>query len=178
MTNDLYHHGRLGQKWGVKNGPPYPLSVATVKREYSRKRRSPFSYLKKVREKRELEEKARIQQKREEEEASRAADKERAIREGSATDLLPYLDELTTKEMQEASNRIKWTQTIQEQALSERSKEWNRLNHTMKKIGDVKDWAKTGAELLKAIDDSVKVLTGKGDQVSKGGGGKKKKNKS
>ena len=25
-TNYLAHHGILGQKWGVKNGPPYPLS--------------------------------------------------------------------------------------------------------------------------------------------------------
>ena len=25
MNNRLYHHGILGQKWGVQNGPPYPL---------------------------------------------------------------------------------------------------------------------------------------------------------
>jgi len=25
MNRELYHHGILGQKWGVKNGPPYPL---------------------------------------------------------------------------------------------------------------------------------------------------------
>lgn len=28
--NELYHHGILGQKWGVKNGPPYPLSGGKV----------------------------------------------------------------------------------------------------------------------------------------------------
>jgi hypothetical protein len=27
-NNELYHHGILGQKWGRKNGPPYPLDAS------------------------------------------------------------------------------------------------------------------------------------------------------
>ena len=25
--NIIVHHGILGQKWGVRNGPPYPLGL-------------------------------------------------------------------------------------------------------------------------------------------------------
>lgn len=25
--HDVYHHGVKGQKWGVRNGPPYPIGV-------------------------------------------------------------------------------------------------------------------------------------------------------
>ena len=28
-TDELYHHGIKGQKWGVQNGPPYPLGSHT-----------------------------------------------------------------------------------------------------------------------------------------------------
>lgn len=29
-NRDLMHHGVLGQKWGIKNGPPYPLNKKNI----------------------------------------------------------------------------------------------------------------------------------------------------
>lgn len=34
---ELYHHGILGQKWGVRNGPPYPLKGGSYTPEERRK---------------------------------------------------------------------------------------------------------------------------------------------
>lgn len=38
MYQELYHHGVAGQHWGVKNGPPYPLTKEAKKAlRYSKK---------------------------------------------------------------------------------------------------------------------------------------------
>lgn len=44
--NDLYHHGIEGQKWGVRNGPPYPLKEKDV--SISDKVRVGLKYIKKI----------------------------------------------------------------------------------------------------------------------------------
>lgn len=33
QANELYHHGIKGQKWGVRNGPPYPLEEKAEHRD-------------------------------------------------------------------------------------------------------------------------------------------------
>lgn len=35
VENELYHHGIKGQKWGVRNGPPYPLQNGGKKKKSS-----------------------------------------------------------------------------------------------------------------------------------------------
>ena len=32
-SSELYHHGIKGQKWGVQNGPPYPLNKNGIRED-------------------------------------------------------------------------------------------------------------------------------------------------
>lgn len=32
-TDELYHHGIKGQRWGVRHGPPYPLRFYYTQKE-------------------------------------------------------------------------------------------------------------------------------------------------
>lgn len=40
LTNELEHHGVKGQKWGVKNGPPWPLSRTLKDPDASKKKKN------------------------------------------------------------------------------------------------------------------------------------------
>ena len=169
-NNELYHHGRLGQKWGVKNGPPYPLTGRGLSAYRQRRKAKKAEKLAKKQEQAETEE---------EKAERREADKKRALKEGKATDLLPYMHELSTNEIQNALNRIQWEEKLLDQAFKESESEqgWASINAVMKKVGDVKDWTSTGVALWKNIDDAIKLLSGEGDKVHPSGGGGKKKKK-
>ena len=36
-NDELYHHGVKNQKWGVRNGPPYPLNSKGTQKKSERK---------------------------------------------------------------------------------------------------------------------------------------------
>ena len=44
MNDELYHHGIRGQKWGVRNGPPYPLKGTQFHGHYHDKKRKDENY--------------------------------------------------------------------------------------------------------------------------------------
>lgn len=152
--DELYHHGRFGQRWGVTNGPPYPLSRSVVRSAYGKRK------MQKAAEKQakvEREEAAR-KEAEEKERQRKAADKERVLREGSASEILKYKNELTTAEIENAIKRIEKTRKLIELSNSELEKGWKAVDDVMQKVGNIRDWTKISAELMENINKIKKNL--------------------
>lgn len=182
--DEIYHHGILGQRWGQKNGPPYPLSSSrkskiekkaeklgmigvidssTGKRynlnEIS-KRDLKRTVKKYEHDKKQAEEEAARKQAEEEAKARHDADKERVLREGSATEIRAYINELTNAELKAAVDRIQTRNTLLKLSEKDIKNGWQIVDEVMKKVGKIKDWTKTGTEFANAIDDAMKLIQG------------------
>lgn len=158
MYNELYHHGRLNQRWGVRNGPPYPLSRSTVQKAYKKKKGlAGYIQSRKEKKKAKAEKEAYDKLSEEEKKARYEADKQKALREGNATEVLKYVNDISNQELANAINRIKWTNELTKLSASELDKGWQNVNDIMKKVGNVKDWARTGVDLYKTIDEAMKL---------------------
>lgn len=159
MYNELYHHGRLNQRWGVRNGPPYPLSRTTVQKAY-KKKKGISGYIQSRKEKKKAKAEKEIYDKLSEEEkkARYEADKQKALKEGNATEVLKYINDISNQELANAINRIKWTNELTKLSASELDKGWQNVNEIMRKVGNVKDWTRTGVDLYKTIDEAMKLV--------------------
>lgn len=79
--------------------------------------------------------------------------KRKALKTGTATEVLQFKGSLTQKEMQDAVNRINLERQLSSISTQERDEAWNAMNRAMKKVGDAKNWAKTGIEIYNMIDE-------------------------
>lgn len=133
-SNTLSHHGIDGQRWGVKNGPPYPLERG------KKKKRSLLGRII-----------SRKKEKPKYEDENKELNKKKLLNEGNATDVLKYKNELTTDELRSALDRIRITRDLESISKKEADKGWEAINSVMKKTGNVKDWTKTGIEFYQLI---------------------------
>lgn len=163
--NELYHHGRLGQKWGVRNGPPYPLTRSMIGQAYGKKKRRGISgYLQRRKEKKiAKQEEEKEKQRKAAEETQRKYDEEKArvLRQGSATEVMKYKKELTKDELRDVLDRIKWTNELSNLASSEVQDGWKKIDNIMKRVGDVRNWTGTTVGLWRNIDDLLGLMDGK-----------------
>lgn len=156
--NELYHHGRLGQKWGKRNGPPYPLSGGTVSEAYGKKKNRISAYFQSRKEKKAAKSQEKEDPSSEQRKTLSEGEKEKLLREGTASEVYKYQSELTNQELNNALNRIRWRNNLAEFALEETEKGWKSVDQVMKKVGNVKDWTRTGIDFYKTFVEALELI--------------------
>lgn len=97
-NRDISHHGTDGQKWGIRNGPPYPLTREG--RAAIRKQRAEKKAAKKA------EAERKLQLKKEKEEVAFKAKKEKMIMGASASEIMKHRGEWTNEELKRIADRL------------------------------------------------------------------------
>ena len=107
--------------------------------------------------------------------------KAKALREGTATEVLRYKSELTTKELQDACTRIEWTQKLQNQASREVNSAMRKVDNAVNAVKTVNGWTKVGIDTYNTMAQLYNVTeNGKKNPlpyVDKGNKGDKDKKK-
>lgn len=91
------------------------------------------------------------------------ARKKRLLEKGTASEILAFEGVLTARELQNAYDRIQWTQKLQEASKKEMENGFDKVDKAVKKIGTVSGWIKTGTDLYGNVAAAKKIF----DDLSK-----------
>lgn len=94
-----------------------------------------------------------LQKARETRERNRAheAEKQRALKEGNATDVLKFRSELSNQELQNALTRIELTSRLERYSQSELKASMNKIDSVMKGIQTTTNWIKIGTDTYNTL---------------------------
>ena len=183
---ELYHHGIKGQKWGVRNGPPYPLKAGGGADNYGaakkkrgilgsiqerKRKKARAAALEKARQARA----AKREQERKEQEHKENRDK--IVKTStSASEILKYKNEMTAQEMKDAIDRINNVDTLKKLSAKEIKTGWDKADKVMDKADKLAKYIAAGSTLY---DNIAKVVNAFSDAELPliGGDGEKKKKK-
>lgn len=158
-SNDIQHHGILGQRWGKRNGPPYPLSSgrhsSSEKKAGWRKSLGGGGLLSKKKKKSKS---VDTQPKKELTKEEYEENKQKALKTGKASEVLEYKGDLTNDQMQYAVNRIRLENQLEEYKSKETSDAWTKINNAMNRVNTVNNWANIGLNSLGTVEKVYQKL--------------------
>ena len=172
--NYLMHHQRRGAKWGIMNGPPYPLregqlssaekkhggvakSIAEAYKNHKKKKQR-----KKALEKAQAVRKAKAEEKKRQDEF--AKQKEEILRSGDPKTIMKYRKQLTDNEIQSALNRVRNEQAFNQMIADSQKSGFDKIDNVMKRAGQVTDWGKKAKDGYNLIAEVYNTFNAKDEK--------------
>lgn len=160
---DLQHHGILGQKWGVRRFQTADGSLTPEGRKrYGSNHASRRTERKeeKIKAEKKKQQSAQLEaaRKAKQEKAEFQKNREKILKEGTATEVLKYRNEYTTQELQAALNRIKVTDELGNYSKKEAETLVKQIDKVFSGVKKANDWTNTSVNAYKNVKNVQAIL--------------------
>lgn len=153
---ELYHHGVLGQSWGRRHGPPYPLDGVDKKiaRAEAKRKREKERRLKKLQ--RAAKKARKLKKKQEKQEADILKKKQKLVKEGDMDKIRKNSDLFNNEELQYILERDAMKRGLGGE--KERTTD-EKFELAMKRMGQIADIAVKGGQVFSALKQGAEMVS-------------------